>query len=178
MTLETNFRLPIMREFLLLHGVVDASKTACLIVLGKGSGQAILLAVGGAQEALLAQPGTYDLVRRVLVTHQLLCARTSDEVELACMHQYDLALMGRCRGASLLGTAPDSTCTAVPMAVVAVCRMGVIHAVGRTNCNCRLGPHSLLHTKLLHFCTRAPRCWPSARALCALPCRQAPSWCL
>jgi 2-acylglycerol O-acyltransferase 2 len=64
MTLEINFKLPFMREFLLLHGVVDASKTACLMVLGKGSGQAILLAVGGAQEALLAQPGTYDVVRQ------------------------------------------------------------------------------------------------------------------
>lgn len=63
MTLEVNFKLPFMREFLLLHGVVDASKTSCLMVLGKGSGQAILLAVGGAQEALLANPGTYDLVR-------------------------------------------------------------------------------------------------------------------
>lgn len=62
MTLEINFRLPFMREFLLLHGVVDASKSSCLWVLGKGSGQAILLAVGGAQESLLAEPGTYDVV--------------------------------------------------------------------------------------------------------------------
>jgi len=31
-------------------------------VLGKGKGQAILLAVGGAQESLLAKPGTMDLV--------------------------------------------------------------------------------------------------------------------
>ena len=64
MTLEINFRLPFMREFLLLHGVVDASKSSCLWVLGKGSGQAILLAVGGAQESLLAEPGTYDVVSR------------------------------------------------------------------------------------------------------------------
>eukprot|EP00879_Flechtneria_rotunda_P031230 GHRR01034097.1.p1 GENE.GHRR01034097.1~~GHRR01034097.1.p1 ORF type:complete len:270 (+),score=57.66 GHRR01034097.1:214-1023(+) len=62
MTLEINFKLPFLREFLLLHGVVDASKTACLMVLGRGSGQAILLAVGGAQESLLAKPGTYDLI--------------------------------------------------------------------------------------------------------------------
>lgn len=62
MTLEINFRVPFMREFLLLHGVVDASKAACLMTLGKGSGQAILLAVGGAQESLLARPGTYDIV--------------------------------------------------------------------------------------------------------------------
>lgn len=62
MTLEINFRIPFMREFLLLHGVVDASKQSCLMVLGKGSGQAILLAVGGAQESLLAKSGTYDVV--------------------------------------------------------------------------------------------------------------------
>eukprot|EP00878_Enallax_costatus_P007164 GHUV01007508.1.p2 GENE.GHUV01007508.1~~GHUV01007508.1.p2 ORF type:complete len:231 (+),score=53.48 GHUV01007508.1:473-1165(+) len=62
MTLEINFRIPFMREFLLLHGVVDASKQSCLMVLGKGAGQAILLAVGGAQESLLARPGTYDIV--------------------------------------------------------------------------------------------------------------------
>lgn len=62
MTLEINFRIPFMREFLLLHGVVDASKQSCLMVLGKGPGQAILLAVGGAQESLMAQPGTYDIV--------------------------------------------------------------------------------------------------------------------
>jgi 2-acylglycerol O-acyltransferase 2 len=62
MTLEVNFKLPFMRELLLLHGVVDASRSACLMTLGKGSGSAILLAVGGAQEALLARPGTYDLV--------------------------------------------------------------------------------------------------------------------
>eukprot|EP00882_Tetradesmus_deserticola_P017763 GHRQ01019052.1.p4 GENE.GHRQ01019052.1~~GHRQ01019052.1.p4 ORF type:complete len:101 (-),score=34.01 GHRQ01019052.1:507-809(-) len=64
MTLEINFKIPFMREFLLLHGVVDASKSACLMTLGKGSGQAILLAVGGAQESLLARPGTYDIVSR------------------------------------------------------------------------------------------------------------------
>jgi 2-acylglycerol O-acyltransferase 2 len=63
MTLEINFRLPFMREWLLLHGVVDASAASCLLVLGKGSGSSILLAVGGAQESLLAEPGTYDLVR-------------------------------------------------------------------------------------------------------------------
>jgi hypothetical protein len=68
MTLEINFKIPFMREFLLLHGVVDASKSACLMTLGKGSGQAILLAVGGAQESLLARPGTYDIVSRVIMS--------------------------------------------------------------------------------------------------------------
>jgi hypothetical protein len=62
MTLEVNFRLPLMREFLLSVGVTDASQEACFRLLGRGNGAAIMLAVGGAQESLLCQPGTIDLV--------------------------------------------------------------------------------------------------------------------
>ncbi len=62
MTLEVNFRLPFMREFLLAHGIVDASRAACLLTLGRGPGSSILLAVGGAQESLLSAPGTYDII--------------------------------------------------------------------------------------------------------------------
>ncbi len=62
MTLELNFKLPLMREFLLAVGVVDASQEACFRVLGRGGGAAIMLAVGGAQESLHCQPGTLDLV--------------------------------------------------------------------------------------------------------------------
>lgn len=63
MTLEVNFRLPLMREFLLSVGVADASPEACLRLLGRGGGAAIMLAVGGAQESLHCAPGTMDLVR-------------------------------------------------------------------------------------------------------------------
>jgi len=63
MTLELNFRLPLVREFLLWMGVVDASQEACFRILGKGAGAAIMLAVGGAQESLHYEPGTLDLVR-------------------------------------------------------------------------------------------------------------------
>lgn len=84
MTLEVNFKLPFMREFLLLHGVVDASKTSCLMVLGKGSGQAILLAVGGAQEALLARPGTYDVVSVPFVNTLLVSLSAADQLACKC----------------------------------------------------------------------------------------------
>jgi hypothetical protein len=62
MTLEVNFRLPLMREFLLSVGVTDASQEACLRLLGKGPGAAIMLAVGGAQESLHTEKGAMDLV--------------------------------------------------------------------------------------------------------------------
>ena len=62
MTLEVNFRLPLMREFLLAVGVTDASQEACFRLLGRGSGSSIMLAVGGAQESLHTAPGTMDLV--------------------------------------------------------------------------------------------------------------------
>jgi 2-acylglycerol O-acyltransferase 2 len=62
LTLELNFKLPLMREFLLLHGIGDASMAACLSLLGRGPGSAILLAAGGAEEATVARPGTMDLI--------------------------------------------------------------------------------------------------------------------
>ena len=62
LTLEINFKLPLLREFLLLHGIGDASMAACLTLLGRGDGSAILLAAGGAEESLLAAPGSMDLV--------------------------------------------------------------------------------------------------------------------
>ncbi|GBF94712.1 diacylglycerol O-acyltransferase 2B [Raphidocelis subcapitata] len=62
MTLGVNFRLPLVREFLLAVGVADASEEACLRLLGRGPGSSIMLAVGGAQESLHCEPGTMDLV--------------------------------------------------------------------------------------------------------------------
>lgn len=62
LTLNINFRFPIVRELLLSLGLCDASKETCINILSSGPGRAILLAVGGAAEALLAEPGTYDII--------------------------------------------------------------------------------------------------------------------
>ncbi|EFJ49380.1 hypothetical protein VOLCADRAFT_89744 [Volvox carteri f. nagariensis] len=61
-TLGSNFRVPLLREYVLLHGMVDASRDTLRAVLGGPPGRSALLVVGGAAEALLAAPGTYDLV--------------------------------------------------------------------------------------------------------------------
>ncbi|KAK9831448.1 hypothetical protein WJX81_006091 [Elliptochloris bilobata] len=60
-TLNWNFRTPIARELMLLLGFIDASAPTLRHVL-KAPGRAVLLAIGGAQEALLAWPGTYDII--------------------------------------------------------------------------------------------------------------------
>jgi len=62
----------------------------CLTILGRGAGKAIMLAVGGAQEALYAEPGTMDLVRvgrcvccvcdRVRGTRMTLCCHVRELV--------------------------------------------------------------------------------------------------
>ncbi|KAK9845447.1 hypothetical protein WJX81_006629 [Elliptochloris bilobata] len=62
LTLVQNFYVPFMREFLLLHGVCNCARRTCLTLLSKGSGNAIVLCVGGAREALLAEPGTFEIV--------------------------------------------------------------------------------------------------------------------
>ncbi|KAL2913078.1 diacylglycerol O-acyltransferase 1 [Polyrhizophydium stewartii] len=62
MTLEPNFRMPFFREIILHLGVTSASRRSCDNILTKGPGNAIMLVVGGAAEALNAFPGTNDLV--------------------------------------------------------------------------------------------------------------------
>eukprot|EP00884_Botryococcus_braunii_P010435 jgi/Botrbrau1/19393/Bobra.0338s0023.1 len=46
----------------MLHGIMDASRQNCMNILHSGPGQSILLAVGGANESLVSQPKTFDLV--------------------------------------------------------------------------------------------------------------------
>eukprot|EP00887_Chlorella_sp_A99_P004280 scaffold15.g4280.t1 len=60
LTLRINFRAPFLREYLLLHGVCDVSKQACLNILGRG--RSIFIAVGGGTESLYAKPGAHELV--------------------------------------------------------------------------------------------------------------------
>eukprot|EP00211_Chloroparvula_japonica_P007281 CAMPEP_0119133564 /NCGR_PEP_ID=MMETSP1310-20130426/13439_1 /TAXON_ID=464262 /ORGANISM="Genus nov. species nov., Strain RCC2339" /LENGTH=335 /DNA_ID=CAMNT_0007124261 /DNA_START=34 /DNA_END=1041 /DNA_ORIENTATION=- len=61
LTLRSNFLTPLLREFILHMGICEASLASCLKILARGSGSAIMLAVGGAAEALDARPGSYQL---------------------------------------------------------------------------------------------------------------------
>ncbi|KAK6054078.1 diacylglycerol acyltransferase [Cooperia oncophora] len=61
-TLRSNFYLMIRREWLLLTGFVDCSKESIRSALTRRStGQAVMIAVGGAEEALYARPGAHVL---------------------------------------------------------------------------------------------------------------------
>ena len=62
LTLPLNFFTPFVRELLLHLGLCSASRAACHRLLQRGSGSAIMLVIGGAEESLNAQPGTNDLV--------------------------------------------------------------------------------------------------------------------
>ncbi|KAI9014227.1 diacylglycerol acyltransferase-domain-containing protein [Hyaloraphidium curvatum] len=61
-TLNVNFRTPFGREWLLAHGVISADKKSILNTWKKGKGQSVTLVIGGAEEASVAKPGTFDLV--------------------------------------------------------------------------------------------------------------------
>ncbi|XP_066106158.1 diacylglycerol O-acyltransferase 2-like protein 6 [Saccopteryx bilineata] len=57
-TLEGIFWIPIVREYVMSLGVCPVSKVALKYLLTqKGSGNAVVIVVGGAAEALLCQPG-------------------------------------------------------------------------------------------------------------------------
>jgi 2-acylglycerol O-acyltransferase 2 len=64
LTLPSNFKMPIYRELMMLHGVASVSKQACYNMLSKGPGSSITIVVGGANESLSAHPGTADLTLR------------------------------------------------------------------------------------------------------------------
>ncbi|KAK9473098.1 diacylglycerol acyltransferase-domain-containing protein [Dipodascopsis tothii] len=60
LTLASNFNLPIYKEYLLSLGIASVSRSSCLALLRHN--QSICIVVGGAQEALLSQPGSPKLV--------------------------------------------------------------------------------------------------------------------
>ncbi|KAK3330409.1 diacylglycerol acyltransferase-domain-containing protein [Apodospora peruviana] len=68
LTLDSNFRIPIYREYILSLGIRSVSKDSILNTLsrggpnGEGMGRAVTIVVGGARESLEAQPGTMHLV--------------------------------------------------------------------------------------------------------------------
>ena len=70
LTLDSNFRIPLYRDYALAMGLGSVSKESCLNLLskggpnGEGMGRAITIVVGGARESLDAQPNTLRLVLR------------------------------------------------------------------------------------------------------------------
>jgi len=70
LTLDSNFRLPLYREYALRMGLASVSRESCTNILtkggpnGEGMGRAITIVVGGARESLESQPGTMRLVLR------------------------------------------------------------------------------------------------------------------
>lgn len=62
LTLKPNFRFPLIRALLLWSGVCDVSRDSVEWILTKqGTGNAAVIVVGGAEEALEARPGKYEI---------------------------------------------------------------------------------------------------------------------
>ncbi|KAF5009028.1 hypothetical protein FDECE_4715 [Fusarium decemcellulare] len=68
LTLDSNFRLPFNRDWILWMGLQSVSKESIWNILTKGGpkndgqGRAVTIVVGGARESLEAQPGTLRLI--------------------------------------------------------------------------------------------------------------------
>lgn len=68
MTLDSNFRLPLYREYVFMMGVLSVSKESITNILTRGGtnnegmGRAVTIVVGGARESLEAQPHTVRLI--------------------------------------------------------------------------------------------------------------------
>jgi len=68
LTLDSNFRIPFYRDYILALGLASVSRESCENLLSKGGannegmGRAITIVVGGARESLDAQPHSLRLV--------------------------------------------------------------------------------------------------------------------
>jgi 2-acylglycerol O-acyltransferase 2 len=68
LTLDSNFRVPLYRDYILRLGLGSVARESCENILshggpnGEGMGRAITIVVGGARESLETQPGTLRLI--------------------------------------------------------------------------------------------------------------------
>ncbi|CAG8951164.1 hypothetical protein HYFRA_00007910 [Hymenoscyphus fraxineus] len=68
LTLDSNFRIPLYRDYALAMGIASVSKESCENLLSKGGpnnegmGRAITIVIGGASESLDAQPYSLRLI--------------------------------------------------------------------------------------------------------------------
>jgi 2-acylglycerol O-acyltransferase 2 len=97
LTLDSNFRIPLYRDYALAMGLGSVSRESCENILsrgghnGEGMGRAITIVVGGARESLDAQPHTLRLVLRCRKGFIKLAIRTgADLVPVLAFGENDL----------------------------------------------------------------------------------------
>jgi 2-acylglycerol O-acyltransferase 2 len=97
LTLDSNFRIPIYRDYVLAMGLRSVSKESIGNILtrggpnGEGMGRAVTIVVGGARESLEAQPGTLRLILKERKGFIKLAVRTgADLVPVLAFGENDL----------------------------------------------------------------------------------------
>jgi 2-acylglycerol O-acyltransferase 2 len=97
LTLDSNFRIPLYRDYVLAMGLRSVSKESIGNILtrggpnGEGMGRAVTIVVGGARESLEAQPGAMRLILRERKGFIKLAVRTgADLVPVLAFGENDL----------------------------------------------------------------------------------------
>ncbi|KAK4560909.1 diacylglycerol O-acyltransferase 1 [Recurvomyces mirabilis] len=97
LTLDSNFRIPLYRDYALRMGLASVSRESCENILSRGGpnnegmGRAITIVVGGARESLDAKPGTLRLVLKRRKGFVKLAVRTgADLVPVLAFGENDL----------------------------------------------------------------------------------------
>ncbi|KAI9808260.1 MAG: hypothetical protein M1825_004717 [Sarcosagium campestre] len=97
LTLDSNFRIPLYRDYALGMGLASVSRESCENILskgganGEGMGRAITIVVGGARESLDAQPRSMRLVLKRRKGFVKLAIRTgADLVPVLCFGENEL----------------------------------------------------------------------------------------
>ncbi|RYO76536.1 hypothetical protein DL766_002589 [Monosporascus sp. MC13-8B] len=97
LTLDSNFRVPIYRDYILAMGVRSVSKESIVNILtrggsnGEGMGRGVTVVVGGARESLEAQPGHLRLILKGRKGFVKIAVRTgADLVPVLCFGENEL----------------------------------------------------------------------------------------
>ncbi|KAI9739768.1 MAG: diacylglycerol O-acyltransferase 1 [Cirrosporium novae-zelandiae] len=86
LTLDSNFRIPVYKDYALAMGLASVSRESCENILskgginGEGMGRAITIVVGGARESLDSVPGSMKLVLKRRLGFVKLAIRTGADL--------------------------------------------------------------------------------------------------